>query len=755
MILDVDMLRGFYASYASKVERARVTIGRPLTYAEKVLYAHLYNPGDLLPYKRGESYVDFRPDRVALQDATAQMALLQFMNAGKDQAAVPASVHCDHLIRADEGAEKDLPVALEANKEVYDFLKSVSRKYHIGFWGPGAGIIHQVVLENYAFPGGMMVGTDSHTPNAGGLGMVAVGVGGADAVDVLTGQPWELKMPRLIGVKLTGRLSGWASPKDVILQILGILTVKGGTNAILEYFGDGLETLTATGKATICNMGAELGATCSIFPFDENAAEYLRKTDREEIASLAKQNAKELRADDEVYEKPELFYDKIIEIDLSQVEPHLNGPFTPDAATPISQMKAKAQANDFPTTVEVALIGSCTNSSYQDLARAASVARQAAEKHLKVKAQLIINPGSEQIRYTAERDGILDDFKRIGALIMTNACGPCIGQWKRHTDDNTRKNTIVTTFNRNFRSRADQNPNTYAFIGGPELTTALAIAGRLDFNPATDSLQDEAGKAVILDEPSGYDFPPKGFAVEDKGFIAPSDGHGDVEVVIAPDSNRLQKLAPFAPWNGEELIDMPLLIKTQGKCTTDHISMAGPWLKFRGHLANISDNLLMGATNAFNGETNKVKCQLTGEYMAVSAAAKAYKAQGISSIVVAEDNYGEGSSREHAAMEPRFLNVKVILAKSFARIHETNLKKQGMLALTFVNKDDYDKVREDDRVSVTGLRELAPGSKLSLILRHADGTQETIEAEHTYNETQIAWFKAGSALNYAKEKQAS
>lgn len=755
MILDIDMLRGFYASYASKVERARVTIGRPLTYAEKVLYAHLYNPGDLLPYKRGESYVDFRPDRVALQDATAQMALLQFMNAGKDQAAVPASVHCDHLIRADEGVEKDLPVALEANKEVYDFLKSVSRKYHIGFWGPGAGIIHQVVLENYAFPGGMMVGTDSHTPNAGGLGMVAVGVGGADAVDVLTGQPWELKMPRLIGVKLTGRLSGWASPKDVILQILGILTVKGGTNAILEYFGDGLETLTATGKATICNMGAELGATCSIFPFDENAAEYLRKTEREEIASLAKQNAKELRADDEVYEKPELFYDKIIEIDLSQVEPHLNGPFTPDAATPISQMKAKAQANDFPTTVEVALIGSCTNSSYQDLARAASVARQAAEKHLKVKAQLIINPGSEQIRYTAERDGILDDFKRIGALIMTNACGPCIGQWKRHTDDNTRKNTIVTTFNRNFRSRADQNPNTYAFIGGPELTTALAIAGRLDFNPATDSLQDEAGKAVILDEPSGYDFPPKGFAVEDKGFIAPSDGHGDVEVVIAPDSNRLQKLAPFAPWDGEELIDMPLLIKTQGKCTTDHISMAGPWLKFRGHLANISDNLLMGATNAFNGETNKVKCQLTGEYMAVSAAAKAYKAQGISSIVVAEDNYGEGSSREHAAMEPRFLNVKVILAKSFARIHETNLKKQGMLALTFVNKDDYDKVREDDRVSVTGLRELAPGSKLSLILRHADGTQETIEAEHTYNETQIAWFKAGSALNYAKEKQAS
>lgn len=755
MILDVDMLRSFYSSYAKRVEDARAAIGRPLTYAEKVLYAHLYDREGMVPYKRGESYVEFRPDRVALQDATAQMALLQFMNAGKEQAAVPASVHCDHLIRADKGAGQDLPLALEGNKEVYDFLRSVSRKYHIGFWEPGAGIIHQVVLENYAFPGGMMVGTDSHTPNAGGLGMVAVGVGGADAVDVLTGQPWELKMPRLIGVKLTGKLSGWASPKDVILRILGMLTVKGGTNAILEYFGEGADTLTTTGKATICNMGAELGATCSIFPFDENAVAYLRETGREEVASLAKRNAKELRADDEVYERPELFYDKLIEIDLSEVEPYLNGPFTPDAATPVSQMKAKAVANDFPTTVEVALIGSCTNSSYQDLARAASVARQAAEKRLKVKAQLIINPGSEQIRYTAERDGILDDFKRVGAVIMANACGPCIGQWKRHTDDNTRKNTIVTTFNRNFRSRADQNPNTYAFIGGPELTMALAIAGKLDFNPATDTLLDEEGNAVRLDEPNGYDFPPRGFAVENKGFIAPSQEREDVEVVIAPNSNRLQKLAPFAPWDGKELTDMPLLIKTQGKCTTDHISMAGPWLKFRGHLANISDNLLMGATNAFNGETNHVKCQLTGEYMAVSAAAKAYKAKGISSIVVAEDNYGEGSSREHAAMEPRFLNVKVILAKSFARIHETNLKKQGMLALTFARKEDYDKVREDDRVSVTGLREFAPGSKLEVTLEHADGTRETIYAEHTYNETQIAWFKAGSALNYAREKQVS
>lgn len=753
MILDIDMLRGFYASYAKKVEKARITIGRPLTYAEKVLYAHLYTPETISPYKRGEAYVDFRPDRVALQDATAQMALLQFMNAGKEQAAVPASVHCDHLIRADEGAAKDLPNALSTNKEVYDFLKSVSRKYHLGFWGPGAGIIHQVVLENYAFPGGMMVGTDSHTPNAGGLGMVAVGVGGADAVDVLTGQPWELRMPRLIGVRLTGKLSGWASPKDVILQILGMLTVKGGTNAILEYFGEGLESLTATGKATICNMGAELGATCSIFPFDENAAEYLRKTDREEIAVLARQNANELKADDEVYEKPELFYDRVIEIDLSEVEPHLNGPFTPDAATPISQMKAKAPANDYPLTVEVALIGSCTNSSYQDLARAASVARQAVEKHIPVKAQLIINPGSEQIRYTAERDGILDDFKRIGALIMTNACGPCIGQWKRHTDDNTRKNTIVTTFNRNFRSRADQNPNTFAFIGGPELTTALAIAGKLDFNPATDSLLDETGNSVMLDEPNGYDFPPRGFDVEDKGFIAPSDGRQDIKVVIATDSNRLQKLEPFAPWDGQELDDMPLLIKTQGKCTTDHISMAGPWLKFRGHLKNISDNLLMGATNAFNGETNHVKNQVTGEYVEVSTAAKTYKEKGISSIVVAEDNYGEGSSREHAAMEPRFLNVKVILAKSFARIHETNLKKQGMLALTFTNKDDYDKVREDDRVSVTGLKSLAPGSKLKITLHHADGSTEAFEVEHTYNDTQIAWFKAGSALNYAKHKQ--
>ena len=762
MILDIDMLEQFYGTYASKVATARHTLGRPLTYAEKVLYAHLYNPEDIVPFKRGEAYVNFRPDRVAMQDATAQMALLQFMNAGKDRVAVPASVHCDHLIRADMGAEEDLPTARETNREVYDFLRSVSAKYHIGFWAPGAGIIHQVVLENYAFPGGMMVGTDSHTPNAGGLGMVAVGVGGADAVDVLTAQPWELKMPRLIGVHLTGKLSGWAAPKDVILKILGILTVKGGTNAILEYFGDGLDNLSTTGKATICNMGAELGATCSLFPFDEHAAEYLCKTGREALAALARQNAIELRADDEVYAEPSKYYDTVLEINLSEIEPHYNGPFTPDAATPISQMQAKGHANDYPMTVEVGLVGSCTNSSYQDLARAASIARQVGEKGLEMKGQLIINPGSEQIRYTCERDGIIDDFKKIGAIIMTNACGPCIGQWKRHTDDNERKNAIVTSFNRNFRRRADGNPNTYAFIGSPEMTVAAAISGRLDFNPATDSLVNKDGMGVKLDEPAGFDFPPRGFSAgegeglpsvevleKNKLFILPSDEHKDVSVVISPTSNRLQKLEPFQPWDGKELVDMPLLIKTQGKCTTDHISMAGPWLKFRGHLQNISDNLLMGAVNAFNGESNHVKDQLDGQYKEVSSAAKDYKAHGVPSIVIAEDNYGEGSSREHAAMEPRFLNVRVILAKSFARIHETNLKKQGMLALTFINKDDYDKVREDDRISVTGFKAFAPGSHFTVTLKHQDGTVESFEAEHTYNETQIGWFKAGSALNYS------
>ena len=754
MVLDIEMLKKFYSSYGQKVAKARAAVGHPLTYAEKVLFAHLYDDGAARPFSRGEDYVDFRPDRVAMQDATAQMALLQFMNAGKSRVAVPATVHCDHLIKADEGVEKDLPAAKETNREVYEFLRSVSEKYHIGFWKPGAGIIHQVVLENYAFPGGMMVGTDSHTPNAGGLGMVAVGVGGADAVDVLTAQPWELKMPRLIGVRLTGELSGWASPKDVILEILGQLTVKGGTNAILEYFGPGAATISTTGKATICNMGAELGATCSLFAFDDNAADYLCRTGRSEVAEMARGCSADLQADREVYDKPEQYFDKIVDINLSAIEPHLNGPFTPDAATTISEMRTKGPREDYPMTVEVGLVGSCTNSSYQDLARAASVARQAAEKNIPVKAQIIINPGSEQIRYTAERDGLLDDFRRIGAVIMTNACGPCIGQWHRHTDDAERKNAIVTSFNRNFRRRADGNPNTYAFIGSPELTMALAIAGRLDFNPVADTLLDADGKTVMLDAPTGDVFPPRGFEVKDKGFVPPSDGDVSAkEVAISVTSDRLQRLAPFAPWDGNDFTDMPLLIKVKGKCTTDHISMAGPWLKYRGHLQNISDNLLMGAVNAFNGESNKVLCQTDGQYKAVSAVAKLYKAQWLSSIVVAEDNYGEGSSREHAAMEPRFLNVKVVLAKSFARIHETNLKKQGVLAITFADKADYDRVREDDRLSVTGLSKFAPGSTFTVTLHHSDGTTEQFLANHTYNATQIEWFKAGSALNYVLENE--
>lgn len=753
MILDNEMLRNFYSSYSNKVDNARRRMGRPLTFAEKVLYAHVFDADSLKVYERGTDYVEFRPDRVAMQDATAQMALLQFMNAGKDSVQVPASVHCDHLICADNGADEDLPVAGQTNKEVYDFLKSVSAKYKIGFWRPGAGIIHQVVLENYAFPGGMMVGTDSHTPNAGGLGMVAVGVGGADAVDVLTGQPWELRMPKIIGVRLTGKLGGWAAPKDVILEILGQLTVKGGTNAILEYFGDGLESISATGRATICNMGAELGATCSIFPFDDNTAEYLRRTGRTEVASMAADNSDNLKADSEVYSQPDRYYDMLMDIDLSAIEPHLNGPFTPDAATTVSEMKDRVRDNNYPPAVEVGLIGSCTNSSYQDLCRAASVARQAYEKNIPVKASIIINPGSEQIRRTAERDGILDDFRRIGAMIMANACGPCIGQWKRHTDDNNRPNSIVTSFNRNFRRRADGNPNTYAFVASPEMTIALAVAGRLDFNPATDSIADKDGRQVMLDAPSGDVFPRGGFDEADNVLIQPGCGDEDTEVIIAPDSARLQRLAPFAPWDGNDLTDMQLLIKVKGKCTTDHISMAGPWLRFRGHLQNISDNLLMGAVNAFNDKTNSVVCAIDGEETAVSDAAKKYKAAGLSSVVVAEENYGEGSSREHAAMEPRYLNVKVVLAKSFARIHETNLKKQGMLALTFANKDDYDRIRENDRISVTGLTAFTPGKRLTVTLRHDDGTTESFEADHTYNATQIEWFRCGSALNYVQSKQ--
>lgn len=749
MVQDLSMLQEFYEAYAAKIGRIREKLARPLTYAEKILYTHLYDDADLRSFKRGEDYVNFRPNRVAMQDATAQMALLQFMNAGKDRVAVPSTVHCDHLIQAYRGAKVDLPEALTTNKEVYDFLQSVASRYGIGFWKPGAGIIHQVVLENYAFPGGMMVGTDSHTPNAGGLGMVAIGVGGADAVDVMTGMEWELKMPRLIGVHLTGKLSGWASPKDIILKLAGILTVKGGTNAIIEYFGEGADSLSATGKATICNMGAEVGATTSLFPYDESMAVYLRATGRDVVARMADDVKGDLRADAEVTANPEQYYDRVINIDLSTLEPYINGPFTPDAACPISEFARKVKENGYPQRMEVGLIGSCTNSSYQDLSRAASLARQVQTKHLQSASPLIVNPGSEKIRATALRDGLIELFQEMGATIMTNACGPCIGQWKR-VGDATRPNSIVTSFNRNFAKRADGNPNTHAFVASPELTVALTIAGDLCFNPLTDTLVNKDGEAVRLDPPQGDELPKAGFARGSEGYVAPT-GAGQ-EVVIAPDSKRLQRLMPFPAWDGNDLLNMPLLLKAKGKCTTDHISMAGPWLRFRGHLENISDNMLMGAVNAFNGETNSVWNRLTGQYEAVSAVAKQYKAQGISSIVVAEENYGEGSSREHAAMEPRFLNVKVILAKSFARIHETNLKKQGMLALTFVDKADYDRIREKDRLSVIGLKEFAPGRPLQVRVLHEDGTEETFAVQHTYNEQQIAWFRAGSALNANQHK---
>lgn len=745
MVYDLDMLKAFYDSYKGKIECIRAVLDRPLTLAEKILYAHLYDGSDLKNYRRGEDYVNFRPDRVAMQDATAQMALLQFMNAGKEMVAVPSTVHCDHLIQAYKGARADIETATRSNQEVYDFLRDVSSRYGIGFWEPGAGIIHQVVLENYAFPGGMMVGTDSHTPNAGGLGMVAIGVGGADAVDVMTGMEWELKMPELIGVRLTGKLNGWASPKDVILKLAGILTVKGGTNAIIEYFGLGVSSLSATGKATICNMGAEVGATTSIFPFDERMAAYLNATGREEVARMAESVAADLRQDEAVLARPEEFYNRVIEIDLSELEPYINGPFTPDAATPISEFAHKVVQNGYPRKMEVGLIGSCTNSSYQDISRAASVARQVYDKNLGVSAPLIVNPGSEQIRATAERDGMIDTFEKIGATIMANACGPCIGQWKRHTDDPLRKNSIVTSFNRNFAKRADGNPNTYAFVASPEIVLALTIAGDLCFNPLKDRLINHDGEKVKLSEPEGDELPAAGFVGGKAGYRAPEGGK--TEVKIDPQSQRLQLLQPFPAWDGKDFLDMPLLIKAQGKCTTDHISMAGPWLRFRGHLENISDNMLMGAVNAFNGETNKVWNRLANAYETVSATAKQYKANGISSIVVAEENYGEGSSREHAAMEPRFLNVKVILAKSFARIHETNLKKQGMLAVTFVDKADYDRIRERDIISVVGLDGFAPGRNLKVIVHHEDGSEETFEVRHTYNEQQIGWFRAGSALN--------
>jgi len=750
MVFDAEMIKRVYNLLPERINKVRDILKRPLTLTEKILYAHLHVDEVAKSFERGVDYVNFSPDRVAMQDATAQMALLQLMNSGRKHVAVPSTVHCDHLIQAHISANVDLNTANNNNHEVYEFLSNVSNKFGIGFWKPGAGIIHQVVLENYAFPGGMMIGTDSHTPNAGGLGMIAIGVGGADAVDVMAGMPWELKMPKIIGVKLTGRMSGWTSPKDVILKLAGILTVKGGTNAIIEYFGEGTKTISATGKGTICNMGAEVGATTSIFPFDEKSADYLIATGRKEIAELALLNFEHLQSDSEIIANPEKYYDRIIEIDLNTLEPYINGPFTPDAAYTLSDFAKQVKEKGYPQKMEVGLIGSCTNSSYEDLTRAVSIVKKAREDGLKVQSQFIINPGSEQVRYTAERDGILAEFEAAGATIMANACGPCIGQWKRITEDNERPNSIVTSFNRNFAKRNDGNPNTHAFVSSPEIVAALTIAGDLCFNPMTDLLVNDKGEKVKLQEPKGYELPIKGFDVKDAGYIAPVVDGSNIEVNIAPDSNRLQKLEAFKAWDGKDLYDLPLLIKVKGKCTTDHISMAGPWLRFRGHLDNISDNMLIGAVNTFNDKTNSVIDVETGDYIAVPALARKYKAQGIGTIVVAEENYGEGSSREHAAMEPRFLNVKAILVKSFARIHETNLKKQGMLALTFANKDDYNKIREDDKISVIGLESFSPNVNLTIVLNHKDGTQESFEVVHTYNEQQIGWFKSGSALNAMK-----
>ncbi|HVS95852.1 MAG TPA: aconitate hydratase [Puia sp.] len=735
----------------SKVDAARKLVGKPLTLAEKILYSHLFEK----PAKacvRGKDYVDFAPDRVAMQDATAQMALLQFMTCGRDKVAVPSTVHCDHLIQAKTGAASDLATALDVNKEVYNFLASISNKYGIGFWKPGAGIIHQVVLENYAFPGGMMIGTDSHTPNAGGLAMVAIGVGGADAVDVMAGLPWELKMPKLIGVKLTGKMSGWTSAKDIILKVAGILTVKGGTGAIVEYFGEGADSLSATGKGTICNMGAEIGATCSLFAYDGKMAAYLKATGRAEVAALADGIRDYLRPDKEVYADPGKYYDQLIEIDLSTLEPHVNGPFTPDLAWPISKFAEAVKANNWPERLEVALIGSCTNSSYEDISRSASLAQQAIDKHLRTKAEFTITPGSEQVRFTIEKDGFLDTFDRIGGVVLANACGPCIGQWARHIDDPNRKNSIITSFNRNFAKRNDGLASTHAFVASPEIVTAFAIAGHLSFNPLKDKLKNEKGEDVMLDEPKGVELPPKGFSVDDPGYQAPAKDGKNVQVVVKPDSQRLQLLDAFAAWEGKDLKGLKLLIKARGKCTTDHISMAGPWLKYRGHLDNISNNMLIGAVNFFNDKTDAVKNQLTGQYGAVPATARAYKAARIGSVVVGDENYGEGSSREHAAMEPRHLGVRAIVVRSFARIHETNLKKQGMLALTFANKEDYDKVQEDDVIDIDGLTAFAPGKPLTMVLHHKDGSQDNVSLNHTYNEQQIGWFKAGGALNVIRSQ---
>lgn len=753
MAFDIEMIKAVYAQMGQRIDTARKALKKPLTLTEKILYSHLFDQSSLVDFVRGGSYVDFAPDRVAMQDATAQMALLQFMQAGKVRAAVPSTVHADHLILAKLGASQDLQDSMNKNNEVFNFLSTVSNKYGIGFWKPGAGIIHQVVLENYAFPGGMMIGTDSHTVNAGGLGMIAIGVGGADAVDVMAGMAWELKFPKLIGIKLTGKLSGWTSAKDVILKVAGILTVKGGTGCIVEYFGEGAESLSCTGKGTICNMGAEIGATTSTFSYDASMERYLRATGRNDVADAANSVSEHLAGDKEVYAEPEKYFDQVIEINLSELEPYLNGPFTPDRATPISQLAEEAKKNGWPTKIEVGLIGSCTNSSYEDISRASSLAEQAVNKNLKTKAKFTITPGSEQVRFTIERDGFIDTFNKIGASVFANACGPCIGQWDRPGADKGEKNTIVHSFNRNFAKRADGNPNTFAFVGSPELVTALAIAGDLTFNPLTDTLTNEDGKQVSLDAPTGFELPANGFAVEDAGYQAPAEDGSHVEIRVKEDSERLQLLAPFEVWDGKNLTGLKLLIKAKGKCTTDHISMAGPWLRYRGHLDNISNNMLIGALNYFNEATDKVKNQLTGDYDKVPMVQRDYKANGISSIVVGDHNYGEGSSREHAAMEPRHLGVKVVLTKSFARIHETNLKKQGMLGLTFDQESDYEKILENDTIDIIDLEQFAPGKQLTLVLNHEDGSNEKISANHTYNENQIEWFKAGSALNLIKKQQ--
>ena len=747
MIFNLDLIQKLYSEMPAKIEQARKLLGKPLTLTEKILYAHLADQNLQTAPQRGKSYVDFYPDRVAMQDATAQMALLQFMSAGIPTVAVPSTVHCDHLIQAEIGAEKDLNNANEKNREVYEFLASVSNKYGIGFWKPGAGIIHQVVLENYAFPGGMMIGTDSHTPNAGGLGMLAIGVGGADAVDVMAGMSWELKFPKIIGVKLTGKLSGWTSAKDVILALAGILTVKGGTGAIVEYFGDGTKSISCTGKATICNMGAEIGATTSVFPYDEKMANYLKATGREEIANLANKVSQFLVPDAEIEQNPNNYYDQVIEINLNELEPHINGPFTPDKAWKLSEFAKAVKENNYPNDLKVALIGSCTNSSYEDIDRSTSLAKQALEKGLKAKSQFLITPGSEGVRATIERDGQLAVLKKLGAEVMANACGPCIGQWKRNDIQKGDKNSIITSFNRNFAARNDSNPETFAFVSSPEIVTAFALAGNLSFNPKTDYLKNEKGEEIKLVAPNGYELPPKNFVKDEDGYISPAEDGSKVQVNISETSDRLQTLAPFIAWDGKDLIDAPLLIKAKGKCTTDHISMAGPWLKYRGHLDNISNNLLIGAINYFNEKPNSVKNQITNQYDEVPKVARAYKAQNLGWIVIGDENYGEGSSREHAAMEPRWLGGRAIIVKSFARIHETNLKKQGMLPLTFANASDYDKIQEDDKLSIIGLTEFAPNKPLSLIIKHKDGSQEEVQVNHTFNESQIAWFKAGSALN--------